>query len=168
MQNSTSQLRPDFTGIWRANLHKSILRGPIPNGIVQRIEHREPLLDQELLVAQPSGSEQRLIFSYNTTGEQTNNSLNGRTVRTCARWDGAELVIESWLETLHFRDRWSLSDDGETLTMAHRDGDLAGQIVVHERAPAPEKTGDSRPSAHLPAPRFSKTALNTGSASVGK
>jgi hypothetical protein len=48
-------------------------------------------------------------------------------------------VIESWLETpgcqLHFKVHWSLSGDGQTLTMAHRDDDLAGRIVVHDRAP---------------------------------
>jgi hypothetical protein len=31
------------------------------------------------------------------------------------------------------KDHWSLSDDGRTLTMAHRDDDLAGQVAVLER-----------------------------------
>jgi|ERR1017187_42466 RimJ/RimL family protein N-acetyltransferase len=135
----SSHLRPDFTGIWRANLEKSILRGPAPREILHRIEHRDPHLDQEILLAQASGNEQRLIFSYNTTGDETTNSIGARTARTRAWWDGAELVIESWLETpdrqLHFKDHWSLSDDGETLTMAHRDDDLAGQIVLHNKTP---------------------------------
>jgi RimJ/RimL family protein N-acetyltransferase len=140
MQKSrSSQLRPDFTGIWRANLEKSILRGPVPREILHRIEHREPHLDQEILFAQAGGNEQHLIFSYNTTGDETTNSIGCRTARTRALWDGTELVIESWLETpdrqLHFKDHWSLSDDGETLTMAHRDDDLVGQIVVHDKAP---------------------------------
>jgi len=34
---------------------------------------------------------------------------------------------------LHFKNHWSLSDDGQTLTMAHRDDDLAGQIAVHHK-----------------------------------
>jgi len=106
---------------------------------LQRILHREPHLDQEILVTQASGDEQRLIFSYRTTGEETANSIGNITARTCARWEGDELVIESWFETagrrLHFKDHWSLSGDGRTLTMAHRDDDLAGQIVVHDEAP---------------------------------
>ena len=93
-----------------------------------------------MLVAHVGGDEQRLIFSYQTTGDETTNSVGGRTARTRANWDGAELMIESWLETpgrqLHFKDHWSLSDDGQTLTMAHRDDDLAGQIVVHDKAPS--------------------------------
>jgi hypothetical protein len=34
----------------------------------------------------------------------------------------------------YFKDHWSLSDDGRTLTMAHRDDDLAGQTSVLERS----------------------------------
>jgi hypothetical protein len=30
----------------------------------------------------------------------------------------------------HFRDFWSLSDDGKVLKMVHRDDDLSGQITV--------------------------------------
>lgn len=133
------QLRPDFTGIWRANLEKSILRGPVPREILHRIEHREPHLDQEIRVAEADGNEQHLIFSYNTAGDETTNLIAGKTARTRALWDGNELVIESWLDILtrqlHLKDHWSLSDDGETLTMAHRDDDLAGQIVVLDKAP---------------------------------
>jgi hypothetical protein len=91
-----------------------------------------------MIVAQASGEEQRLIFRYETTGNETANSVAGRTARTRARWEGTELVIESWLaiggRELHFQDHWSLSSDGLTLTMAHRDDDLAGQVVVHEKA----------------------------------
>lgn len=116
------------------------MRGPLPKQIVNKIEHREPHLDQEILVTRASGEEQRLVFRYKTTGEETTNSVGDRTAKSRVRWDGAELVIESWVETagreLHFKDHWSLSDDGQTLTMAHRDDDLAGQIVVHEKAPA--------------------------------
>jgi hypothetical protein len=36
---------------------------------------------------------------------------------------------------LHFRDCWSLSPNGQILTMEHRDDDLAGQIAVLQRMP---------------------------------
>ncbi len=90
-----------------------------------------------MLVDQADGGAQRIAFHYETTGDETTNAVGDRTVRSRARWDGAELVIESWMETVgrvfHFKDRWSLSDDGQTLTMAHRDDDLAGQIVAHDK-----------------------------------
>jgi hypothetical protein len=57
-----------------------------------------------------------------------------------AHWNGLELIIDSVLETpnrtLHFSDHWSLSSDGLTPKMPHRDDDLAGQIAVFEKAPA--------------------------------
>jgi hypothetical protein len=136
-QPVSDQLRPDFTGIWRANLEKSVLRGPSATQIVCRIEHREPHLQQEILFTPANGSEQRALFNYTTAGEETANQIGDRTARTRARWEGSDLAIESWLDTparqLHFKDHWSLSCDGRTLTMAHRDDDLAGQIVVYDK-----------------------------------
>jgi hypothetical protein len=38
----------------------------------------------------------------------------------------------------YFKDHWSLSDNGRTLTMAHRDDDLAGQISILEKMPDAE------------------------------
>lgn len=147
--------------MWQADLGRSVLRGPLPKQIVNKIEHREPHLDQEILVTRASGEEQRLVFSYKTTGEETTNAVGGTTARSRARWEGAELVIESWVEAggreLHFKDYWSLSGDGQTLTMAHRDDDLAGQIVVHEKAPATAeraahdlRSATTRPDGLLP------------------
>lgn len=53
-------------------------------------------------------------------------------------------MIESLMKVsdreYHFKDHWSFSDDGRTLTMAHRDDDLAGQISVLEKAPAEAAT----------------------------
>jgi hypothetical protein len=42
--------------------------------------------------------------------------------------------METKDRALHFKDYWSLSADGATLTMAHRDDDLAGQTSVLHRA----------------------------------
>ncbi len=74
-----------------------------------------------------------------------NNSVGAATARTRARWEGMELVIESWMKTsgreVHFKDHWSLSGDGRTLTMAHRDDDLAGQISVLEKSSQADTTG---------------------------
>jgi hypothetical protein len=77
-----------------------------------------------------------MTFTYETDAE-TANPIGEATARMHARWEGAELVIESRMKTpdreFHFKDHWSLSDDGRRLTMAHRDDDLAGQISVFEK-----------------------------------
>lgn len=53
--------------------------------------------------------------------------------------DGRRVIIESWMELdprkMYFCDCWSLSADGRTLIMEHRDDALAGQRVVLEKAP---------------------------------
>jgi len=127
---------PDFTGVWEVNLEKSTLRGSTAKQILMRIEHVEPRLIQRIQLTNADGTEQQVTFTYETDAETTN-SVGETTARTQARWEGIELVIESRMKTLerefHFKDHWSLSDDGRTLTMAHRDDDLAGQVAVLEK-----------------------------------
>jgi hypothetical protein len=134
-----AQTRPDFSGVWQLNLTKSTLRGPAPKEILTKIQHREPILTQTILVVAADGGEQELTFTYDTTGtESTNVTMAGGEGQSRAHWNGAELVIDSVLRTssrtFHFSDHWSLSADGQTLTMAHRDDDVAGQIAISERA----------------------------------
>jgi hypothetical protein len=128
--------RPDFGGVWEMNFERSILRGPAPKRILMKIEHREAQLVQQIHLTNAGGTEQRVTFRYETDTETTN-SVGEATARTHARWEGTELVIESRMKTsgreFHFKDYWSLSDDGRTLTIAHRDDDLAGQIAVLEK-----------------------------------
>ena|ERR1700685_1327151 len=130
--------RPNFTGIWKMNCERSTLRGAVPKQILMKIEHREPALIQQILFTDANGIEHRQIFTCQI-GAETPNLIGGATLRSCARWQGAELVIESRMTTpdraSHFKDHWSLSNDGQTLTMAHRDDDLAGQVSVLEKTP---------------------------------
>lgn len=114
-----------------------------------KIEHEEPKIVQEILVTYANEDEESMTFAFETTGEESSNPVRGLAGRTKAHWEGTELVIESALKAgereLRFRDYWSLSNDAQTLTMEHRDDDLAGQISVLEKAP---------PSAAV---RFEKT-----------
>jgi len=145
----TSTARPDFTGLWEANLGKSLLRGRQARRILVKIEHNEPRLVQTIFMSYGDGAEERLGFTYTTDGERSMNSIRGIACETHAHWDGEELVIESLMKTpdrtFHFKDHWSLSDAGRTLTMAHPDDDLAGQISVLEKAPPGAATNFSEP-----------------------
>ena len=127
---------PDFSGVWEVNFDRSVLRGPAPKRILVIIEHREPRLIQQLFVTNADGTEQRMTFSFGTDAETTN-AIGNASAQAFARWEGTDLVIESRMTTsgreAFFRDRWSLSEDGQTLTMAHRDDDLAGQISALEK-----------------------------------
>ena len=127
------------------NFERSTLRGQPPKEILIKIEHREPSVVQQMYVEYGNGQTQRLTFAYKTTGEETSHSIDGN-AKSRAHWEGTELVIESSMKTsdreFHFRDYWSLSGDGQTLTMAHRNDDLDGQISVLEKAPKRGKEFD--------------------------
>jgi len=87
----------NFTGTWKANLSKSGFLGPLPTAIKVEIQHSNPELQEEIVVTKVDGSEERVIFECWTNGEQGKSLLNGRAVRGNARWEGEELVIESWM-----------------------------------------------------------------------
>lgn len=127
----------NFTGTWNANLTKSRLLGTRPKAISITIEHSDPELQEEMLVTKVDGSEDRVVFKCRTNGEQDQCLLNGRAIHGRVRWEGKELVIESWIQfgarEMHFCDFWSLSPDGQTFSMEHRGDDLAGQLTVLNR-----------------------------------
>jgi hypothetical protein len=130
---------PNFTGVWKLNLEKSVIRGALPKQILMNIEHRDPSVIQQILLTDANGAEQRQIFTCRV-GVDTKNSVSGVELQSSTQWIGTELVIESRFSArdreFHFKDHWSLSEDGRTLNMAHRDDDLAGQISVLEKMPA--------------------------------
>jgi len=114
--------------------------GPAPKAVLVRINHADPELIVEMVITKMDDTEDRLLFRGITTGEEVTNSVHGIQVRSRSNWVGTELLIESWMNVGgregHFRDYWSLSSDGRTLTMEHRDDDLAGQITLLERTHA--------------------------------
>jgi hypothetical protein len=127
----------NFTGIWNANLLKSRFAGPPPKAISIKIEQSDCELEEEVVVTKLDGSTERVVFQCWINGQQDRNLLNGRPVRGATRWEGEELIIESWMQfaarEMHFCDCWSLSSDGQTLTMEHRNDDLAGQLTILDR-----------------------------------
>jgi len=128
----------NFTGAWKADLSRSRFLGPAPTALRATIEHSDPELRMEMLVKKADGGEDQVVFECSTDGEPGKSRLGGKAIRGSARWEGAELVMESWAQfgerEMHFCDYWRLSPDGRTLTMEHRGGDLSGQSIVLERA----------------------------------
>lgn len=136
----TAQTQPNFSGLWRLNLEKSTFRGQAPKELLVQIDHRDPNLTQTMLSVAADGKERQQTFTYETNGRESQTKLAVGEGQSRAHWNGSELVIDSVLttpnRTFHFSDHWSLSSDGQTLQMAHRDDDLAGQIAVFEKAPS--------------------------------
>jgi hypothetical protein len=128
----------NFSGTWHANLSKSRFLKALPKAVSINIEHSGPELLEEILVTKDDCSEDRVVFKCRTNGEPDTCSLNGNPIRGSARWESDELIIESWLRLgareMHFCDCWSLSSDRRTLTMEHRNDDLAGQLTILDLA----------------------------------
>jgi hypothetical protein len=126
----------NFSGTWTADLSKSTLRSTRSIAMTVRIKHEDPALEEELVVTQADGTESRAVFRCRTDGDPTA-QINGSPIRGVVRWEGEELVVETWPQLgpreMHLCDRWSLSADGRRLIMEHREGDLAGQRVVFDR-----------------------------------
>jgi hypothetical protein len=101
------------------------------------IGHEGAQIRHEVLTISDDDSERVAQLRY-VIGEETEAIIGGTTAKVTARWQGIELVIESRLamngQEVRLADYWSLSADGTTLTMEHRDDILAGQICIFERA----------------------------------
>ena len=137
LPDSHCLVKPDFTGHWRADLAQSKLLGLQPKAMTMHIDHSDPDLRQEIVVTKEDGSEEQVTFRCRTNGEPDQCRFNEKQVRGSAQWQGDELVIEIWIENggreFYLCDCWSLSPDGQTLTMEHRNDALAGQVAVLRR-----------------------------------
>jgi hypothetical protein len=128
-----AMIHSNFSGLWQANLGRSRIAGPAPSKIVMKIAHSEDALTQEIEVTHQNGEQNRQAVSFSMTEAESTTELRGVPLRICVRWNGPEMVIQSTYSGNVFRDYWSLSDDGQVLTMEHRDDAIAGQVTVLER-----------------------------------
>jgi hypothetical protein len=105
--------------------------------LLMSIAHDDPEIRHKVLTTSTDGAERFAELRY-IVGREVDTDIGGVPAKVTARWQGAELVIESRLtmqgQNVRLADYWSLSPDGNILTMEHRDDVLAGQICVLERA----------------------------------
>ena len=126
-------IHTNFSGLWQANLSRSRMAGPAPSKIMVKIAHGEDVLTQEVVITRQNGEQNRQVVSFSMTDPESVTELRGVPLRIRVRWNGPEMVIESTYSGTVFRDYWSLSTDGQVLTMEHRDDAIAGQVTVLER-----------------------------------
>jgi len=115
-----SQRQPNFSGEWKTNLSKSEF-GPLPaNDLLWTIAHADPKLKLSITYSGDDG-DRTVDMNYLTDGAKTVNKQGALTIRSVSRWEDSELTIESQYDTergaVTVRERWSLSEDGRTLTM---------------------------------------------------
>lgn len=125
--------KPNFTGEWKLNLDKSDF-GPLqpPDRRTDQIEHREPSF--RLTSTQARGERESIAqWDCRTDGTRCTASIRGADLKLATKvtWDGAVLVFDSQgtyaAGEVRMSDRWSLSPDGKTLTIARRLSSDAGE-----------------------------------------
>lgn len=131
---ATAADKPNFSGSWKMDPDKSTF-GPIPppTSMSRKIDHNDPALNfvEERSAAQ---GDQTLTFKYTTDGKETTNELMGNPVKGTANWDGSALVIAMKADfggnEIKLTDKWTLSDDGKTLTDAQHIVAPQGEIDI--------------------------------------
>ena len=115
---------PNFSGEWKMDPNRSNFSPlPAPDSLVRKISHN----GSHLKIATTQWGQQREItteLSYTTDGRPCKNTVSGQEVTGSARWDGSQLVVESTRVVqgmqIGQREVWSLSEDGQTLTISNR------------------------------------------------
>lgn len=115
--------KPNFSGEWKMNSGKSNFAPlPAPDKMVRIISQH----GSHLKIKTTQFGQQREIvteLAYTTDGAICKNAIRGQEFTGTAVWDGDTLVIESKREAQGLeivqRESWSLSPDGQTLTIVN-------------------------------------------------
>ncbi len=124
--------KPNFTGDWKMNPSKSSFgEMPAPSSMTSKISHSDPKLETS---SKSSSDQGDLEFNakYTTDGQECTNEIMGSPVKSTVKWDGDALLINSKLNfggnDMTISDRWTLSEDGKTLTIARTFKSDMGEI----------------------------------------
>ena len=117
-----AQSPPNLSGTWILQVAESDFgQLPAPERRTDIITHDEPrLVVQRMTMAQ--GQETSLELTYAVDGAPHRNDAGGAVAVSRLSWDGSTLVIISTVSSpqgeVILTDRYSLGDDGQTLTQA--------------------------------------------------
>ena len=113
--------KPNFSGNWKLNVSKSSFgQMPAPASMTNKITHEDPKLTSHV---KQSGERGDFEFdsNYTTDGKECSNDMFGNPVKSTLKWDGDTLSIDAKGKfgdnDFSIEDKWTLSDDGKTLTI---------------------------------------------------
>jgi hypothetical protein len=132
---AAAQTKPNLTGTWKVNLSKSKLTNEGLLNLVERFEQQGSTLRESLTTTKSTGTS-TVNYSYSLDGKEIVNLIEGDKVRTTAKWDGSALVLEWNDEGGTFKRQFTLSDNGNTLTVTAHDASADGEtndLLVLER-----------------------------------
>ena len=116
--------KPNFSGTWKLNSAKSDFGQMTgPEKMERTVTHEDPSLKYSTVQTGPQG-EVTSQMAYTTDGKPATNQTPMGEVTGAATWDGDVLNIENKREFQGIQitqtERWSLSEDGKTLTIDSR------------------------------------------------
>lgn len=112
--------RPNFTGTWKMNPDQSSF-GQLPRPVEyeRRIDHKDPVIAMTVRQVSQSG-EQTVDLKVRTDGQESVNTSRTGEGKTVGKWMGRDLQLTTTREVdggqAVTREKWSLSEDGKTLT----------------------------------------------------
>jgi len=126
--------KPNFSGEWTLNAAKSDFGPmPAPDKMVRKIDHKDPELTITTSTASQAG-ERTNSSVYKTNGTESVNKSGQGESRSIVKWDGVNLTFNTKREiqgmSIEQNERWTLSEDGKTLSV---DGNLKapqGEVVL--------------------------------------
>ena len=125
--------KPDFTGDWKLNGSKSTFGDfPGPDSMTIKVAHAEPKLTTDSKQSGQMG-EIEMHSTYTTDGKEcTNEGFQGAPMKSVVKWDGDTLGFETKGQfgdaDFTMTQKWTLSDDGKTLTIAQHITTQMGEI----------------------------------------
>jgi hypothetical protein len=131
---------PDFSGTWMLNAERSDFAGETPPmSKMQKVEQA----GIDLTVTIDEIGERGTVHGvarYTTDGRDVVNDVLGNQLTSSIGWEGAIMIMRTWGKfgsaDIMLIDRWSLSPDGKTLTIAREfqgHGQVADQTLVFDR-----------------------------------
>jgi hypothetical protein len=128
-----AQAVPNLSGTWVLQVDQSDFGGiPGPTSRTDVIDHQEPRLTIKRTAA-ANGQETTTTLVYEINGQPFKNMVGASEVTSVLHWEGTTLVSVSTVQSpqgeVTITDRYSLSDDGKTLTQS-RTFAVGGQSVA--------------------------------------
>lgn len=134
----SAQAKPNFSGEWTMVPEKSDF-GPLakPTKMTRAITHADPALT--IVTTQSGGAlgDTSVTTIFSTDGKPQKNTVSGNPMTTVGKWDGSAIVLNSTLPEVTIEDRYSLSDEGKTLTVVRKfttsEGAATATIVLTKK-----------------------------------
>ena len=106
--------------------------------MTRTIVHKDPSI--KITLAQTGGAmgDSTTNLTFTTDGKPQTNTVNGSSMTTTAKWEGAAIVMSSGVSMqgtdIRIEDRYELADAGKTLILTRKystpDGDATARIVM--------------------------------------